>query len=151
MNSKMIIIILVALGIFAFMGLNQPGEQAGTNATDIELQGPGIRVANSTTAVGEGSAEFRQAISYTAVLQNTETIPVYIESAEILLIPDIKARVSSGEMLNEIAEEIPAGGTIEISGKIEFNSEALSKKDIESMGKLVTGFRINSYRIAMVP
>ncbi len=47
-------------------------------------------------------------------------------------------------------EEIPSGGTIELDGQIEFNSEALSKKDIDAMGQLVTGFRINSYSIAAV-
>ncbi len=150
MNTKTILIILVALGFFAFLSLNQSGDKAATNTANVKLQEPGIRVAGSTISVGQGSSEFRQLISYSAVLQNVETSPVYIESAETLLAPDIKARITEGDLFLKVEEEIPSGGTIELDGQIEFNSEALSKKDIDAMGQLVTGFRINSYSIAAV-
>lgn len=143
-------IVLVALAIFAFIGLNQ-SDNTATDTSNVQLQEPGIKIASTTTSVGEGSSEFRQVLTFNAVLLNAETAPVYIESAEVLLAPGIESRVSSGETLIAIEKEIPPGETIEIGGQIEFNSEALSKNTIDGMGALVTGFRLNSYRIVTVP
>ncbi len=149
MNSKMIVIILIALGIFAFMGLNQP--QDNTDVSNVQLQEPGLQITGTNTSVGQGSSEFRQTITFNAVLLNAETAPVYIESAEALLSQGIKSRVSSGQTLIAIEKELAPGETLEIGGQIEFNSEALSKKDIDAMGSLITGFRLNSYSIALLP
>lgn len=150
MNTKTIMIVLVALAIFAFIGLNQSDDK-GMDTSNVQLQEPGIKIASTNTSVGQGSSEFRQVVTFNAVLLNAETAPVYIESAEVLLASGIESRITSGETLIAVEKEIPPGETIEIGGQIEFNSEALSKNTIDAMGALVTGFRLNSYRVVMAP
>jgi len=63
---------------------------------------------------------------------------------------DIKTRISAGDAVVSVDKEVPAGDTVDVSGQIEFNSEAMSKQDIEAMGPLLTGFRINSYEVVLV-
>ena len=151
MNTRVILIILVALGIFAFINFSEPAANTGNEGSTLELQEPGIRVSGITTSVGQGSSEYRQTISYTATLQNAETSAVYIQTAEALVASDIKPRITGGDTIINVEQEVPAGETIEISGQIEFNSEALSKNDIDAISPLLTGFRINSYRVILVP
>lgn len=145
MLKKIVIIISVILMLLVFISgcSNSGNKELGREdmlknlSHDIEIEGMSYSIGgkpNETTN--------KQIITYNIILHNWDIKDKYIKWVEPVLNANFTKRVSNLDKKIIIEKRIPSDKSINISFKITFNSEGLSKEEIINLKPYVTDIKI---------